>query len=178
MTDTYNNMAPTDRFDVFFYEKYYANGRCMVKEGDSTLVMTETTDSYVKQVFPPDPSTVATQTTYFADMLTVSSTGQFIKQWNIEIGVWRQYDKDGNLINEVDKDKHYPVKWEEMKAHFLENGIHVNDIRMLRRTKDKTTRRYLWILTIKSSHGILDIAHFDAATGDLIKRTQTQIKMA
>ena len=178
MTDTNNSIALNNCFDVFLYEKHFADGHSVVKKDNMTIIMTETADSYIKQVFPSDPSLAATQIIYFADTLKIRSIGQFLKEWNIEIGVWQLYDKNGDLVSEINKDKHYPIKWEEMKTHFLQGGIHINDIRILRRTKEQTSDRYLWILTLKSPHGILDIAHFDASTGELIKRTQTEIMMA
>lgn len=167
----------SDRFDVFIYESNYTDGACILKEGDNMVYLSETDDAYVKQVYPPDPKMVATQTTYFADTLTVSGTGKFLKAWDIEIGVWRQYDRSGQLTEEINKDEHYPVSWDEMRGRFLENGIRINDIRMLRRTQNPITRRYLWALTLKSAFGILDTATFDAETGDLIDRKQTRIKV-
>lgn len=167
-----------DRFDVFTYERYYADGACIIKVGEDTFCMSETPDAYIKQVYPPDPITVATQTTYFPDTLTVSGYGQFIKEWTIPIGIWKEYNRDGLLVNEINHDEHYPVSWEEMQKRFLENGIHVNDIRQLRRLQNPNTGRYIWVLTLKSPHGVIDIAQFDAETGNLNERKQTQIKVS
>ncbi len=168
-------MDRNDRFDVFTYERYYAHGVCIVKEGDNTVYMSESNDEYVKQVYPPDPDMVATQTTYFADTLTVSGEGCFLKGWNVEIGVWRSYDQNGDLIREVNKDEHYPIPWIEMITHFRVNDINVRQIRLLRRTLDQDSGRYLWALTLKAPYGTLDMALFDAATGELVSRKQTQI---
>ena len=166
-TDINNNL-----FDVFSYETHYANGVSVVKEGVNTVYMSETEEEYIKQVFPPDPDMVATQTTYFADTLTMSGQGHFLKKWNIEIGIWMTYNHDGELIEEINKDEHYPLSWEEMKTCFLANGIHLGDIRLFRRAQDVETGRYCWILTLHAPRGVLDMAFFDAQTGDLINRKQ------
>lgn len=168
-------MDKNELFDVFAYETHYADGLSVLKEGGNTVFMSETEEAYIKQTVPPDPETVATQTTYFADTLTLRSEGRFLKGWDIEIGVWKEYDRDGQLVNEVDKDEHYPVSWEDMRGNFLVNDIRLSDIRLLRRTQDPTSGRYCWVLTLKSDHGILDTACFDAETGDLIYRKQQTI---
>ena len=95
----------------------------------------------------------------------------------LEIGIWKEYDREGQLINEVNKDEHYPISWGEMKGCFLANDIRITEIRQLRRTQDPTSGRYCWVLTLKSDHGILDTACFDAETGELIKREQTMIEV-
>lgn len=168
--------APNDRFDVISYERHYHDGACILKEGDNIVCLSETDEAYIKQVYPPDPKTVATQTSYYPDTLTVSGKGQFLKDWNIEIGVWKTYDRYGEVLEEIDKDKHYPVSWDEMRAHFLENDIRINDIRIIRRTQNPNTGQYLWTLILNAPCGILDMACFDAATGDLIERKQTSVR--
>lgn len=171
------HIDPNDRFDVFTYERYYADGTCIFKAGDDMVYLSETDEAYIKRVYPPDPETVAIQTTYFPDTLTVRGRGRFLKDWDIEIGVWKEYDRNGEVVKETDKDEHYPVSWEEMQRRFLTNGISIDDIRMLRRTQNPNSGRYLWVLTLKSVHGTLDMACFDAETGDLIDRKLTQIKI-
>jgi hypothetical protein len=171
-TDINNNL-----FDVFSYETHYANGVSVVMDGENMVYMSESDNEYIKQVFPPSPNMVATQTTYFADTLTVRGEGRFLKGWDIEIGIWKEYNRDGELINEINKDEHYPISWEEMQKRFLANGIHVDDIKTLRRSHDTSEGNYLWVLTLKSPRGILDIAYFDAATGELIERKQIPIRM-
>ena len=164
-----------DLFDVFSYETHYANGVSVLKEGDNTVYMSETAEEYIKQLIPSDPQMVATQITYFADTLTVSGKGRFLKKWGVEIGVWKEYNRNGELINEINKDEHYPVSWEEMRGNFLANGIQITDIRMLRRIQDRETGRYCWVLTLKSPPGILNMAYFDAETGSLFERKQKPI---
>lgn len=177
MNDPINqHIDPNDRFDVLAYERYYDNGACVFKDGNSLICLSETDDAYIKQIYPPDPETVATEITYFPDTLTMSGRGQFLKDWDIEIGTWTSYDRFGEVTAEVNKDENYPVSWNEMRGHFLENDIHLSDIRLLRRIQNPNTGRYLWILTLNSPHGILDMASFDAETGELVERKQTRIK--
>lgn len=168
-------MDMTDKFDVFAFEQNYSEGKCLFKVGNNTICMFETDKEYGKQVIPDDPATVGTQTLYFPDTLTVSCEGQFIKEFDIQIGVWRMYDKFGDLIMEKNMDEHYPVSWEDMQKHFLENDIHLEDIRRLNRALNRENNRYVWILVLNAPSGVMDIAHFDAETGALIKRTKTNI---
>ena len=178
MNETDQHIDPNDRFDLFSYERYFNDGACIIREGEDLMYLSETPDAYLKQVYPPDPATVATLTSYFPDTLTLKSRGQFIKEWDIPIGIWKEYDRYGMEVESINQDEHYPVSWEEMQKRFLANGIHVDDIRQLRRIQNPNTQRYLWVLTLKSPHGIIDIAQFDGETGDLIERKQTQIKVS
>lgn len=169
------DMEKSDLFDVFTYETHYIDGLSVLKEDGNMVYMSETEEEYVKQVIPPDPERVAIQTSYFADTLTVSGEGRFLKGWDIEIGVWKEYNRDGELINEINKDEHYPVSWEEMRGNFLANGIQIKEIRLLQRARNQETGHYCWILILKSDPGILDMAYFDAETGCLIERKQKPI---
>jgi len=168
-------METTDKFDVFTYEQRYADGRCLFKEGNNTIYMFETDEGYGKHVIPDDPATVATQILYYPDTLTVSCVGEFIKEFEIQIGVWRNYDKFGEVEQEDNMDEHYPVSWKEMQGRFLANDIRFDDIRQLKRTKDRETGRYVWILVLNAPKGTMDVAHFDAETGELIKRNKSNI---
>ncbi|MBR3710212.1 MAG: hypothetical protein IKM99_04540 [Bacteroidales bacterium] len=171
------DMEKSDLFDVFTYETHYVNGLSVLKEDGNMVYMSETEGEYVKQVIPPDPETVAIQTSYFADTLTVSGEGRFLKGWDIKIGVWKKYNRNGEVIDEVAHDEHYPIGWQEMRGCFLANGIRITDIRLLRRVQEQTTGRYGWFLTLRSEPGTLDTAFFDAETGDLIVRKQTAIEV-
>ena len=172
------NDSHMDQFDVFAYERYFANGICIVKEGKNTIYMSETDDGYIKRVIPDDPEMVGKQTTYFSDTLTLSGEGSFLKGWDIEIGVWKEYAPDGEVVKEINKDENYPLSWDEMRGCFLQNDIRLNDVRMVRRTQDAVSGRYLWVVIMKSPKNTLDIACFDAQTGDLIERKKTKTKVS
>ena len=49
----------------------------------------------------------------------------FIKQF--DIGIWKEYDKQGNLIKEEDLDKPFTYSWEDVKKYL--KAHHVDDIK-------------------------------------------------
>ena len=165
-------METTDKFDIFTYERYFNDGRCIIKNDRETICLFETADEFGKKIEPNDPETVCTQIMYYPDTLTVSCVGQYIKGWNIEIGVWREYDKFGEVTAEQDMDEHYPIKWEEMIGRFRANGIGLDDITMMKRSENPITGKYEWMLTLTPEPKVSEIVRFDAGTGEVIKRVK------
>ena len=159
-----------EKFDIFTYERYFNDGRCIIKNDNETICLFETDDEFGKKIEPNDPETVCTQIMYSPETLTVSCVGQYIKGWNIEIGVWREYNKFGEVTAEQDMDEHYPVKWKDMIEHFRANGIALDDITMMKRSKNRKSGRYEWMLTLTPEPKVSEIVHFDAATGEVTER--------
>jgi hypothetical protein len=162
-------------FDVFTYEQYFAQGKCMIREGSNVLSLFETKDAYGKLIIPDDPEMVCQQLMYDPETLTLIEEGTFLKDFNIPIGVWKNYDLEGNVIDEEDMDKDYPVKWNDLKGIMLANDIHLDDVQELLR-KPNVEKQPVWILKMKTKHGIREIITVDAVNGDIIERKKTSIK--
>lgn len=162
-------------FDVFTYEQYFAQGKCMIREGSNVLSLFETKDAYGKLIIPDDPEMVCQQLMYDPETLTLIEEGTFLKDFNIPIGVWKNYDLEGNVIDEEDMDKDYPVKWNDLKGIMLANDIHLDDVQELFR-KINAEKQPVWILKMKTKHQVREIITIDAVHGEIIERKKTSIK--
>ena len=160
----------TEKFDIFTYERYFNDGRCIIKNDTETICLFEVDGEFGKKIEPNEPDSICTQIMYNQDTLMVSCIGQYIKGWNIEVGVWREYDKFGEVVYEDDKDKHYPIKWEDMLERFRANGINPDEITMLKRSKNRQSDRYEWMLTLTPEPKVSEIVRFDAETGEITER--------
>ena len=155
-------------FDVFTYEQRYANGKCVLREGNNTILLFETDDAYGKTIVPDDPEMVCRQYMFDAETLALSNEGQFLKDFDILIGVWRRYDSEGNVVEEKDMDEGYPIKWNELKGILLANGIRMDNVQRLSRTKDEQGKP-AWLAVIQTNEGGRQVIRIDAVTGDIIE---------
>lgn len=164
-----------DTFDLFEYEQLYADGRCEMREGNNTVVLFETDDAYGKTIIPDDPEMVCRQFMFDAKTLGLRNEGQYLKDFDILIGVWKTYDLDGNVIEEKDMDEGYPVKWTDLKGILMANDIKMEDIQSLSRIKDETNKP-VWLVMMKTVLGRREIIRIDAVTGEILQRITQRIK--
>ena len=164
-----------NRFDIFEYEQLFAYGRCIKREGSNIVVLFETKDAYVRTIVPDYPDMVCQQFVYDAETLNLSYEGQYLKDFDIQIGVWKCYDIDGNVIEMKDMDEGYPVKWSDLKGILMTNYIKIEDIQHLSRTKDEMNKP-IWMVAMKTMLGRREIIIIDAVTGRIIQRITQKIK--
>jgi len=163
------------QFDLFCYENNYDHGRCVLREGNNTIVLFETDKAYGKQIFPDAPEMVCQQFLYDAETLTLRSEGQFLKDFYIQIGVWKNYSPDGTVTDEIDQDKGYPLKWQELKGVLLANDIAIEDIQQLSRMKNED-KKPIWLVIMKTKQGVRETISIDAVNGDVLERVIRKIK--
>ena len=107
-------MKTTERFDVQYYKNKIkeVNG----KDGDNSFAIYVDRDStQVKVYFDKDYDALVTipPFTYYKEVRIFHKNGVLKKEGkrlfcsSIDIGIWREYDYQGNLIKETDEDKKF-----------------------------------------------------------------------
>ena len=107
-------MKTTERFDVQYYKSKIkeVNG----KDGnDSFAIYVERDSTQVKVYFDKDYDALVTipPFTYYKEVRIFHKNGVLMESGkrffcsSIDIGIWREYDNQGNLIKETDEDKKF-----------------------------------------------------------------------
>ena len=107
-------MKTTERFDVQYYKNKIkeVNG----KDGDNSFAIYVDKDStQVKVYFDKDYDALVTipPFTYYKEVRIFHKNGVLMESGkrfffsSIDIGIWREYDNQGNLIKETDEDKKF-----------------------------------------------------------------------
>ena len=107
-------MKTTERFDVQYYKNKIKeiNG----KDGDNSFAIYVDRDStQVKVYFDKDYDALVTipPFTYYKEVRIFHKNGVLMESGkrffcsSIDIGIWREYDNQGNLIKETDEDKKF-----------------------------------------------------------------------
>ena len=107
-------MKTTERFDVQYYKSKIkeVNG----KDGDNSFAIYVDRDStQVKVYFDKDYDALVTipPFTYYKEVRIFHKNGVLMESGkrffcsSIDIGIWREYDNQGNLIKETDEDKKF-----------------------------------------------------------------------
>ena len=107
-------MKTTERFDVQYYKNKIkeVNG----KDGDNSFaIYVERDSTQVKVYFDKDYDALVTipPFTYYKEVRIFHKNGILKKEGkrlfcsSVDIGIWREYDNQGNLIKETDEDKKF-----------------------------------------------------------------------
>jgi len=107
-------MKTTERFDVQYYKNKIKeiNG----KDGDDSFaIYVERDSTQVKVYFDKDYDALVTipPFTYYKEVRIFHKNGVLMESGkrffcsSIDIGIWREYDNQGNLIKETDEDKKF-----------------------------------------------------------------------
>ena len=106
-------MKTTERFDVQYYksiikEKNSYEGATSVqyveRNGTETYVSFND-DGFVLQEIKPFTYEMIVRN-YYKNSI-IKSKGKFLCHSSVKIGIWREYDNQGNLIKETDEDKKF-----------------------------------------------------------------------
>ena len=119
------------------------------------------------QTDPPYPNMVCELKTYYADTLTLKDTGKYLKKGNVRIGVWKRYDRRGNIESETNYDEGWTVNWERLAPVLAEQtldmkriiGIHQNVIEADGKTECQ------WIISYLLNYRITQKDYYDDETG-------------
>lgn len=110
-------------FDIYSFEQHYKDGQCVFETPESTVSMLEEDDRYCIQTEQADPSMLCSLKSYFADTLSLMEEGQYLKWGNTTIGVWKKYDRSGDVQEEIDYDQGWKITWEKLIPYIQGQGI-------------------------------------------------------
>ena len=196
-------MKTTERFDVQYYKSKIkeVNG----KDGDDSFaIYVERDSTQVKVYFDKDYDALVTipPFTYYKEVRIFHKNGILKKEGkrlfcsSVDIGIWREYDNQGNLIKETDEDKKFEklrlkpiniLRWLEHEGYidrrtgkgqekFLKEGDEPNiDIYfwLSTRADGSKTIPVGWSIDI-TEHGLRTTHSFNAETGEYLGKT-TQV---
>ena len=196
-------MKTTERFDVQYYKSKIkeVNG----KDGDNSFAIYVDRDStQVKVYFDKDYDALVTipPFTYYKEVRIFHKNGVLKKSGkrffcsSIDIGIWREYDNQGNLIKETDEDKKFEklrlkpiniLRWLEKEGYidrktgkgqekFVKEGDETNiDIYFWLPTRAEGSKTIPagWSIDI-TEHGMCTTHSFNAETGEYLGKT-TQV---
>ena len=195
-------MKTTERFDVQYYksiikEKNSYEGATSVqyveRNGTETYVSFND-DGFVLQEIKPFTYEMIVKNYYKNCIL--KSKGKLLCHSSVKIGIWREYDNQGNLIKETDEDKKFEklrlkpiniLRWLEHEGYidwktgkgqekFVKEGDAPNiDIYfwLSTRTDGSKTIPAGWSIDI-TEHGMRTTHSFNAETGEYLGKT-TQV---
>ena len=164
-----------DRFDIFKFEQCSDGGEVFLHENGHVVVLFETKDGYGKQRIPEDADNlVCEQILYYPDTLTVRSKGHFLKRGDVKIGTWSFYGVGGELEREIDHDKDFLVKWEQMLPILDQNDINLEQVKFINRTIAKNGMPQ-WVFQMESKTRTIDKYVFNASDGSLVEHSITEL---
>ena len=170
-----------ETFDIYWFEQNYSNGECCIENEEAIICMYEWNDSYSIQTEHASPDMICSLKRFFADTLTLMEEGFYLKHGHVKIGVWKKYDRSGNVVDEKDYDEGWCITWEKLIPFIHQQGIKMGGIvKILRDEKKKNEEDEdsasnmvrTWVIgQITMSDGVFEF-HFDGDTGRLINKIQ------
>ena len=193
-------MKTTERFDVQYYKSKIkeVNG----KDGDNSFAIYVDRDStQVKVYFDKDydalvtipPFTYCKEVRIFHKNGVLKKSGKRFFCSSIDIGIWREYDNQGNLIKETDEDKKFEklrlkpiniLRWLEKEGYIdrktgkgqekfvkqgNEPGIRISFGKISASNAKFEKDSILWTITITDKGG--DITYtWNAKNGELLRK--------
>ena len=195
-------MEITERFDVQYYKNIikekntYENATSAqyVERNGTEVYVSFNEDGYFLQEIKPFTYEMIVKNYYKNCIL--KSKGKFLCHSSVKIGIWCEYDKQGNLIKETDEDKKFEklrlkpiniLRWLEHEGYidrktgkgqekFLKEGDEPNiDIYfwLSTRAEESKTIPAGWSIDI-TEHGMRTTHSFNAETGEYLGKT-TQV---
>ena len=193
-------MKTTERFDVQYYKNKIkeVNG----KDGDNSFaIYVERDSTQVKVYFDKDYDALVTipPFTYYKEVRIFHKNGVLKKEGkrlfcsSIDIGIWREYDNQGNLIKETDEDKKFEklrlkpiniLRWLEHEG-YIDRKTGKGQERFLKQVDEPSIRisfgkisapnakfekdSVLWTITITDKGGDLTYT-WNAKNGELLSK--------
>ena len=195
-------MKTTERFDVQYYKSIIkkknsyegATSAQYVERNGTETYVSFNDDGFVLQEIKPFTYEMIVKNYYKNCIL--KSKGKLLCHSSVKIGIWREYDNQGNLIKETDEDKKFEklrlkpiniLRWLEKEGYidrktgkgqekFVKEGDEPNiDIYfwLPTRTKGSKTIPAGWSIDI-TEHGMCTTHSFNAETGEYLGNT-TQV---
>ena len=196
-------MNTTERFDVQYYKNIikekntYENATSAqyVERNGTEVYVSFNEDGYVLQEVKPFTYEMIVRNYYKNCIL--KSVGKLLCHSSVRIGIWREYDSQGNLIKETDEDKKFEklrlkpiniLRWLEHEGYidrktgkgqekFVKEGDEPNiDIYFWLPTRADNLSKTIhagWSIDI-TEHGMRTTHSFNAETGEYLGKT-TQV---
>ncbi len=195
-------MKTTERFDVQYYKSIIkkknsyegATSAQYVERNGTETYVSFNDDGFVLQEIKPFTYEMIVKN-YYKNCI-IKSKGKFLCHSSVKIGIWREYDNQGNLIKETDEDKKFEklrlkpiniLRWLEKEGYidrktgkgqekFVKEGDEPNiDIYfwLSTRAEESKTIPAGWSIDI-TEHGMCTTHSFNAETGEYLGKT-TQV---
>ena len=195
-------MKTTERFDVQYYKNIIkkknsyegATSAQYVERNGTETYVSFNDDGFVLQEIKPFTYEMIVRN-YYKNSI-IKSKGKFLCHSSVKIGIWREYDNQGNLIKETDEDKKFEklrlkpiniLRWLEHEGYidrktgkgqekFVKEGDEPNiDIYfwLSTRAEESKTIPAGWSIDI-TEHGMCTTHSFNAETGEYLGKT-TQV---
>ena len=195
-------MKTTERFDVQYYKSIIKEKNSYEGATSAQYVERNGTETYVSfndggfvlQEIKPFTYEMIVRN-YYKNCI-IKSKGKFLCHSSVKIGIWREYDNQGNLIKETDEDK----KFEKLRLkpinilRWLEHEGYINrrtgkkQEKFLKEGDESNIDIYFWLSTRAegsktipagrsidiTEHGMCTTHSFNAETGEYLGKT-TQV---
>ena len=195
-------MKTTERFDVQYYKSIIkeknsyegaTSAQYVEKNGTETYVSFND-DGFVLQEIKPFTYEMIVKN-YYKNCI-IKSKGKFLCHSSVKIGIWREYDNQGNLIKETDEDKKFEklrlkpiniLRWLE-KEGYIDRKTGKGQEKFVKEGDEPNIDIYFWLPTRAegsktipagwsidiTEHGMCTTHSFNAETGEYLGKT-TQV---
>lgn len=192
-------MKTTERFDVQYYKSIIkeknsyegATSAQYVERNGTETYVSFNDDGFVLQEIKPFTYEMIVRN-YYKNCI-IKSKGKFLCHSSVKIGIWREYDKQGNLIKETDEDKKFEklrlkpiniLRWLEHEG-YIDRKTGKGQERFLKQVDEPSIRisfgkisapnakfekdSVLWTITITDKGGDLTYT-WNAKNGELLSK--------
>ena len=195
-------MKTTERFDVQYYKNIIkkknsyegATSAQYVERNGTETYVSFNDDGFVLQEIKPFTYEMIVKNYYKNCIL--KSKGKLLCHSSVKIGIWREYDNQGNLIKETDEDKKFEklrlkpiniLRWLE-KEGYIDRKTGKGQEKFVKEGDEPNIDIYFWLSTRAegsktipagwsidiTEHGMCTTHSFNAETGEYLGKT-TQV---
>ena len=195
-------MKTTERFDVQYYKSIIkeknsyegATSAQYVERNGTETYVSFNDDGFVLQEIKPFTYEMIVKNYYKNCIL--KSKGKLLCHSSVKIGIWREYDNQGNLIKETDEDKKFEklrlkpiniLRWLEHEG-YIDRKTGKGQEKFLKEGDEPNIDIYFWLSTRTdgskiipagwsidiTEHGMRTTHSFNAETGEYLGKT-TQV---
>ena len=195
-------MKTTERFDVQYYKSIIkkknsyegATSAQYVERNGTETYVSFNDDGFVLQEIKPFTYEMIVRN-YYKNCI-IKSKGKFLCHSSVKIGIWCEYDNQGNLIKETDEDKKFEklrlkpiniLRWLE-KEGYIDRKTGKGQEKFVKEGDEPNIDIYFWLSTRAegsktipagwsidiTEHGMCTTHSFNAETGEYLGNT-TQV---
>ncbi|MBF1636564.1 MAG: hypothetical protein HXO44_07585 [Prevotella sp.] len=195
-------MKTTERFDVQYYKSIIkkknsnegATSAQYVERNGTETYVSFNDDGFVLQEIKPFTYEMIVRN-YYKNSI-IKSKGKFLCHSSVKIGIWHEYDNQGNLIKETDEDKKFEklrlkpiniLRWLE-KEGYIDRKTGKGQEKFVKEGDEPNIDIYFWLSTRAdgsktipagwsidiTEHGMCTTHSFNAETGEYLGKT-TQV---
>ena len=195
-------MKRTERFDVQYYKSIIkeknsyegATSAQYVERNGTETYVSFNDDGFVLQEIKPFTYEMIVRN-YYKNCI-IKSKGKFLCHSSVKIGIWREYDNQGNLIKETDEDKKFEklrlkpiniLRWLEHEGN-IDRKTGKGQEKFVKEGDEPNIDIYFWLSTCAdgsktipagwsidiTEHGLRTTHSFNAETGEYLGKT-TQV---